>query len=516
MSNAIKPVILCILDGWGQRVDDVDNAVKLAKTPNWDRLNAQYPTAFLQASEEFVGLPKGQMGNSEVGHMNLGAGRVVMQSLPKIDAAINNGILSNNKNIKKFINDLKKSNGTAHIMGLMSAGGVHSHHRHLSALANILHDAGIKVKIHAILDGRDSPPKSAILYMDEFIKTAPNAVISTMVGRYWAMDRDNNWQRVEKAYNLICNGDDDKNNCINPLQAINQSYEDDIFDEFFEPTTIGQYNGMQDGDGLIMANFRADRARQIITSFIDPEFDDFQRKKTINFTTKIGMVEYSKSINKHMSLIFPPEKLKNTLGEIISNTGKKQLRIAETEKYAHVTFFFNGGEEEIFTGEDRILIASPKVATYDLQPEMSAPELTKKLVKAIGSDKYDLIIVNFANADMVGHTGVLNAAIKAIEAVDNCIGKVTDAVKDAGAAMLITADHGNAELMKDPNSGQPHTAHTLNPVPLTLLGKGQFNLNSGSLADIAPTILDLMQIPKPNEMSGQSLINNIKSKFKGK
>ena len=507
MPHAIRPVVLCILDGWGQRTDRENNAILQANTPVWDRLNAGCPTTYLQASEHYVGLPEGQMGNSEVGHMNLGAGRVVLQDLPKINEAINDGTLATNANLGKMIDALKISNGTAHIVGLMSPGGVHSHQDHMAALANILDAHDIPVLVHAILDGRDTPPKSAGSYLQDFMNAAPKAKIATVVGRYWAMDRDNNWDRVEKAY--LAMADAKGSVSIDPLTALKAAYDRDEVDEFVEPAIINGYTGMQDGDGLIMANFRADRAREILTSFVDPSFDRFSRRKTINFAAKLGMVEFSKALNEHLALIFPSEKLENVLGDVVSSLGKKQLRIAETEKYAHVTFFFNGGEEDVFDGEDRILIPSPKVATYDLQPEMSAPEVADRLVGAIESEKYDLIVVNFANTDMVGHTGILSAAIQAVEAVDHCLGKLVGAVEKAGGAMLVTADHGNAELMQDPASGQSHTAHTLNPVPLVLVTKSEFAtrpLKSGTLADVAPTLLDLMGISKPAQMTGQSLL----------
>ena len=503
MPNISRPVVLCILDGWGQRTERENNAVLQANTPVWDNLSENCPNAYLQASEHYVGLPDGQMGNSEVGHMNLGAGRVVLQDLPKIDAAIKDGSLATNANLAKLIAALKASKGCAHILGLMSPGGVHSHQTHMAALANILDAAGIPVLVHAILDGRDTPPKSAGSYLQAFMAAAPNAKIATIVGRYWAMDRDNNWDRVEKAY--LAMADAKGFNETSPLNALDAAYGRDEVDEFVEPSIIGDYAGMEDGDGLIMANFRADRAREILSTFVEPSFDGFSRPKTINFAAKLGMVEFSKALNEHLDLIFPSEKLINVLGDVVSGLGKKQLRIAETEKYAHVTFFFNGGEEDAFAGESRILIPSPKVATYDLQPEMSAPEVADKLVEAIEAESYDLIVVNFANTDMVGHTGVLSAAIKAVEAVDQCLGKVVVALNKVGGAMLVTADHGNAEMMKDLASGQAHTAHTLNPVPLILVGRNELHLQPGVLADVAPTLLDLMGISKPAEMTGKSL-----------
>ncbi|RED51272.1 2,3-bisphosphoglycerate-independent phosphoglycerate mutase [Aestuariispira insulae] len=505
ISAAPRPVMLCILDGWGDRQDRHNNAVALANTPNWDRLAAHCPKAQLQASETFVGLPKGQMGNSEVGHMNLGAGRVVLQDLPRIDDAFERGVVADNPNMAAFVTKLKATGGAAHLLGLLSPGGVHSHQDHMAKLANLLIEAGVPVKVHAILDGRDTAPKSAIPYLNTFMEAAPNAEIATLSGRYYAMDRDKNWDRVEGAYRAMVQAEGLA--AGDPVAAVEASYADGKNDEFVLPVVLDGYDGMKAGDGVIMANFRADRAREILSALLDPAFDGFEQAD-IEFAATLGMVEYSSAHNAFLETLFPAEQLENTLGAVVSAKGLKQLRIAETEKYAHVTFFFNGGEEAVFDGEERILVPSPKVATYDLQPEMSAPEVTDKLVAAIESDAFALIVVNFANTDMVGHTGNLEAAIKAVEAVDGCLGRLADALEKAGGAMLVTADHGNAEQMINLETGQAHTAHTLNPVPLLLVGTGLegMSLRSGRLADVAPTLLDLMGLEKPAEMTGESLV----------
>jgi 2,3-bisphosphoglycerate-independent phosphoglycerate mutase len=503
-----RPVVLCILDGWGHRDTPKDNAIALAKTPVWDDLMAHAPLGWLRTSGLAVGLPEGQMGNSEVGHMNLGGGRVVMQDLPRIDAAVANGELAKNPGLLDFIEKLKKSGGTAHVMGLLSPGGVHSHQDHIAALAQAISTAGIPVRIHAFLDGRDTPPKSALQYLAKFqadIAGLKDTAIATVCGRYYAMDRDKRWERVEKAYACLTAGEGHR--AATPAEAVEHSYAADGTDEFVLPAAIGGYTGMADGDGVLMANFRADRAREILTALLDPAFDGFNRTKVIAFAAAAGMVEYSQALNPFLITLFAPLDLKDTLGEIVAARGLKQLRIAETEKYAHVTFFFNGGVEDVFPGEDRILVPSPKVATYDLQPEMSAPEVTDKLVAAIGSGKYDLIVVNYANPDMVGHTGVLSAAIKAAETVDHCLGRLKEAVEKAGGAMLITADHGNLEMMMDDESGQPHTAHTTFDVPVILVGRQNVGgLRNGALADVAPTVLSLMGIPQPAAMTGVSLL----------
>ncbi|MCW9045372.1 MAG: 2,3-bisphosphoglycerate-independent phosphoglycerate mutase [Alphaproteobacteria bacterium] len=504
-----KPVVLCILDGWGERTPQDDNAISLASTPNWDRLAQQGPTSRLNASALEVGLPTGQMGNSEVGHMNLGAGRVVMQDLPRIDQAIEDGSLAKNPALKAHIKTLKKTGGTCHLMGLLSPGGVHSTQQHIAALAEYITHSGVPVAIHAFLDGRDTPPSSAKQFMLNFLgETAHlgNFGVATVSGRYYAMDRDNRWDRVSKAYTAMVDGQGEK--ASDAISAITQSYEKDVNDEFVLPTVVGNYGGMKDGDGLLMANFRADRAREILAALANPGFDGFERSKEVKFATRLGMVEYSKDHNTYLETLFDSVQLENILGQIIADKGMKQLRIAETEKYAHVTFFFNGGEEKVFPGEERILIPSPNVATYDLKPDMSAGEVTEKLVDAIKGDTFDLIVVNYANGDMVGHTGFLGAAQIAAQTVDKALGQLEQAVIKAGGTMFITADHGNLEQMKDPETGQPHTAHTLNPVPAILVNapEGVTGLKEGRLADVAPTLLQLLNIEKPSEMTGESLL----------
>ena len=501
-----RPVVLCILDGWGERDEPEHNAIAAARTPVWDRLKATCPHARLDASGGEVGLPPGQMGNSEVGHMNIGAGRVVMQDLPRIDAAIGSGELAASPVLRDFVAALKASGGTAHLMGLMSPGGVHSHQDHIAALANMLDDAGVPVALHAFLDGRDTPPSSARGYLETFLKAAPRATVATVGGRYYAMDRDKRWERVERAYAALADAEGVR--AADALAAVDASYADSVTDEFMLPAAIGDYAGMRDGDGILMANFRADRAREILTALLDAGFDDFPRKRRVTFAAAAGMVEYSSALASLMTALFAPTNPENVLGQAVSDAGLRQLRIAETEKYAHVTFFLNGGREVEFPGEDRILEPSPKVATYDLKPEMSAPELTDRLVEAIGGGAYDLIVVNYANTDMVGHTGIMAAATAAAETVDRCLGRVEEAVRNAGGALFVTADHGNAENMRDAASGEPHTAHTHNLVPAILVaGSGaETRIADGRLADIAPTILELMELPRPAEMTGQSLI----------
>jgi 2,3-bisphosphoglycerate-independent phosphoglycerate mutase len=507
-----RPVVLCILDGWGERNERDANAIAEAKTPNLDRLRAVSPTAHLEASELYVGLPRGQMGNSEVGHMNLGAGRVVLQDLPRIDQALAEGTIGRNAKFLTFVDKLKASGGTAHLMGLLSPGGVHSHQDHMAALARLLADHSIAVKVHGFLDGRDTPPRSAEGYLRKFLADVadkPGIELATLCGRYYAMDRDKRWDRVAAAYAALVLGDGET--AADPIAAIEKSYAAGIGDEFVLPTAIANYRGMNDGDGLLMVNFRADRVRQILTALLDPDFTDFPRPRHVEFAAALGMSEYSHALNRFLPALFPPQTLPHVMGELVAEAGLRQLRIAETEKYAHVTFFFNGGEEREFANESRILVPSPKVRTYDLKPEMSAIEVTDKLVAAIESDKFDFIVVNYANTDMVGHTGDLQAAIRAVETVDTCIGRVAKAVQTMGGAMLITADHGNAEMMVDPKTHEPHTAHTLNPVPVIAVNakpasQGPLRLRDGTLADVAPTLLEILGLPQPAEMTGQSLI----------
>jgi 2,3-bisphosphoglycerate-independent phosphoglycerate mutase len=505
-----KPVLLCVLDGWGCRSDADHNAIKAAKTPNFDKLWATYPHGRINASELHVGLPEGQMGNSEVGHMNIGSGRVVMQELPRINQAVKGGALAQNPALLDFIAKLKSSGGACHLMGLVSPGGVHSHQDHIAALANIVAAAGVKVWIHAFLDGRDTPPKSAVEYLEHFEKSLAtrNPQLATISGRYYAMDRDKRWERVKLAFDAITVAYG--HHAKDWREAVRQSYEAGKTDEFVIPAALSGYKGMQPGDGVLMANFRADRAREILSALLDPAFEGFPREKTIPFAAALGMVEYSTTHAQFMQALFPPEALTQILGEVVADAGLKQLRIAETEKYPHVTFFFNGGKEELFPGEERILVPSPKVATYDLQPEMSAYEVTDKLVAAIASGAFDLIVANYANTDMVGHTGDLEAARKAVEAVDTCLGRVWDALEKAGGALILSADHGNAEQMHDHDTQQPHTAHTLNLVPVIVAAAGlegqSLNRGEGKLADLAPTALALLGLKQPKEMTGKSLL----------
>ncbi|MDR3441106.1 2,3-bisphosphoglycerate-independent phosphoglycerate mutase [Telmatospirillum sp.] len=503
-----RPVVLCILDGWGYRADRVDNAIALANTPVWDDLVAHCPHAFLETSGLAVGLPDGQMGNSEVGHMNLGAGRVVMQDLPRVDQAVADGSLARNPALLKAIAQMKASGGTAHILGLLSPGGVHSHQDHMAALARIIADAGVPVAVHGFLDGRDTPPSSGKDFVAAFLAavSGKNVKIATLAGRYYAMDRDKRWDRVTLAFEAMVAAKGVV--AADAVSAVAASYEAGKTDEFVLPTVIGDYAGMKDGDGLIMANFRADRAREILTALVDPAFDGFPRSRQVSFASRLGMAEYSTDLNRFFEVLFPAESLTRILGEVVADAGLSQLRIAETEKYAHVTFFFNGGREAVFPHEDRILVPSPKVATYDLKPEMSAVEVTDKLVEAIAAAKYDLIVVNYANGDMVGHTGILEAAIKAAETVDSCLGRLKAAVAKAGGSLLVTADHGNAELMRDQVTGVPYTAHTIGKVRVILVGSpaGVDKLADGRLADVAPTLLAIMGLPQPEQMTGHSLL----------
>src|SRR5215831_12132065 len=500
-----RPVMLVIMDGWGWREDPADNAVRQARTPAVDHLWATCPHTLLHTSGKDVGLPPGQMGNSEVGHLNIGAGRVVIQDLPRIGDAIVSGEIARAPALLNLIERLRQSSGTCHLMGLISPGGVHSHQDHAVALAKILTEANIPAVIHAFTDGRDTPPRMAEKYVADLTEKLPLSVlIATICGRYYAMDRDNRWDRVAKACHAVAEAEGSHFPDAN--SAIAHAYSGDISDEFIPPAVIGSYSGMRDGDGVLCFNFRADRVREILAALLDPEFSAFPRQRTVRFSSAVGMTPYSKELDRFMQPIFAPQNLSNVLGEVVAAAGLTQLRMAETEKYAHVTYFLNGGREDSYRGEDRILVPSPKVATYDLQPEMSAPELTDKALDAIRSRKYDLIVLNYANPDMVGHTGILSAAIKAVEIVDTGVGELARAIQDAGGILLITADHGNCELMRDPDTGGPHTAHTTNPVPLVLIGAGAVSLTEGRLCDIAPTLLRLMDLPKPIEMTGVSLL----------
>jgi 2,3-bisphosphoglycerate-independent phosphoglycerate mutase len=501
-----RPVMLVVLDGWGWREERADNAVRQAKTPVFDRLWASDPHGFLRTSGADVGLPPGQMGNSEVGHLNIGAGRVVMQDLPRIGEAIANGEITRAPALTSLIDKVKQRGGTCHLIGLVSPGGVHSHQDHAVALARILIDAGVRTAMHALTDGRDTPPQAAAEYVAKLTTELPKSVpIATVVGRYYGMDRDKRWERVVKAYDAMVLAEGP--HFADPQAAIADAYAHKHYDEFIVPAVIGDYHGMKDGDGVLCFNFRADRVREILSAILDPAFAGFPRRRVVRFAAAVGMAQYSDELDKFMQTIFPPQTFPNIIGEVVANAHRTQLRMAETEKYPHVTYFLNGGREKPFDGEDRIMVPSPKVATYDLQPEMSAPELTARAVEAIESKKYDLIVLNFANPDMVGHTGSLPAAIKAVETVDTGLGKITDAIRKVGGALLVTADHGNCEMMRDPETGGPHTAHTTNLVPLILAGAGNcVLLAEGRLADIAPTLLELMGLPKPAEMTGHSLL----------
>ncbi|HTQ34187.1 MAG TPA: 2,3-bisphosphoglycerate-independent phosphoglycerate mutase [Stellaceae bacterium] len=508
MTNRPRPVVLCILDGWGERPDAADNAITQAKTPVWHRLMARWPHSHLEASEHFVGLPDGQMGNSEVGHTNLGAGRVVMQDLPRIDQAVKSGELAKMTALTDFTAKVKAAGGSVHVVGLMSPGGVHSHQGQIAAIARIVAAAGVKVSVHAMLDGRDTPPKSAKEYLKQFAADTNGAdvTVATVSGRFYAMDRDKRWDRVEKAYRALTAGEGEA--AAEPIAAVEAAYARGETDEFVLPTAIAGYQGMNDGDGLLLANFRADRIREIGSALLDPGFSGFERGRIVKFSAALGLVEYSEELNRFLTTLFPPENLDETFGQVVSEAGLTQLRIAETEKYAHVTFFFNGGRETVFPGEERILVPSPKVATYDQQPQMSAPEVTDKVVAAIQSRKFDVVVLNYANTDMVGHTGIIDAAEHAVETVDQCLGRLAEAVEAQGGTLVITADHGNAEMMRDPETGEPHTAHTTNPVPFIVVNPSAAirHVDDGRLADVAPTLLTLLGLTQPAAMTGRSLI----------
>lgn len=505
-SKTPKPVVLCILDGWGLSDDTAFNAVVQANTPAFDRLMSTAPHARLIACGADVGLPEGQMGNSEVGHTNIGAGRVVWMDLPKINNAIADGRFADNQVLGQLIDRLKENGGTAHIAGLLSNGGVHAHQKHIAAAAAVIAAAGVPVVLHGFLDGRDVPPKSALEDVPVFAAALPQGVkMASMIGRFYAMDRDNRWARVQEAYELMVNGTGRA--APTPAAAIKAAYNAGETDEFIRPVVLNDYQGMQDGDGLLFMNFRADRAREIMQALADPAFDAFETPNRPALSVVVGLTEYSTLHNAYMGVMYPSEPIVNTLGHWVSTHGRSQFRLAETEKYPHVTFFLNGGEEEPEVNEVRYVAPSPKVRTYDMQPEMSSAEVTSHFVEAIESQKFDLIVVNYANPDMVGHTGDLAAAVKACEAVDEGVAQVLVALEKVGGTMLLTADHGNCEMMVDPDTGEPHTAHTLNPVPVVLFnGPEGAGLKSGRLADLAPSLLELMNLPQPKEMTGQSLI----------
>ena len=505
-----KPTVLMILDGYGLSDKTEGNAVKQAKTPVMDKLIAKYPFVQGEASGMAVGLPDGQMGNSEVGHTNMGAGRIVYQMLVKISKSIQDGDFFENKALVAAMENCKKNDSALHLMGLLSPGGVHSHMEHLYGLLEMAKKNGLeKVYVHAYLDGRDVPPSSAAEYMEELvakIKEIGVGSVATISGRFYAMDRDNAWDREEKAYSALVYGEGVQ--ADDPVQAIKDSYANDVTDEFMLPTVVDKNGMIHENDSVIFFNFRPDRARQLTRAFVDPEFTGFERRNGYFPLTFVCMAQYDAEM-PNVLVAFPPEELKMTFGEYLAKHGKKQLRLAETEKYAHVTFFFNGGVEEPNVDEARLLVNSPKdVATYDLKPEMSAPEVGMDLVEAIKSDKYDVIVINFANPDMVGHTGVIPAAIKAVERVDGLVGDAVQAVKDMDGVLFICADHGNAEKMIDYETGEPHTAHTTNPVPFILVNADpKYTLREGGcLADIAPTLLQIMGLEQPKEMTGKSLL----------
>ena len=497
-----------ILDGFGVglEAEKRGDAIKAAKKPNIDKLFAENPVTKIGASGLDVGLPDGQMGNSEVGHTNIGAGRIVYQELTRITKSIEDGEFFENEALLKAVDNAAQEGKALHIMGLLSNGGVHSHNTHMYAIVELAKKKGVKnVYVHAFLDGRDVPPTSGKDFVEECankLKEIGLGKIATVMGRYYAMDRDNRWDRVEKAYSAMVYGEGNKACC--PVKAVEDSYANDVTDEFVVPTVCEENATVKPGDSLVFFNFRPDRAREITRTFVDPEFKGFERKNGFFPLTYVCMTQYDASM-PNVEVAFKPQSLKNTIGEYISNKGMTQLRIAETEKYAHVTFFFNGGVEQPYEGEDRILVKSPAVATYDLQPEMSAYEVTDKLVTAIKTGKYDMIILNYANCDMVGHTGVFEAAVKAVEAVDECVGKVVTAIREMDGVALITADHGNADKMID-TDGSPFTAHTTNLVPFCVVGYPCELREGGRLADIAPTMLKIMGLPQPAEMTGESII----------
>jgi len=505
------PLILMILDGWGCRQDAPDNAITQADTPAWDEIRRLGVETTIETSGEFVGLPAGQMGNSEVGHMNIGAGRVVYQSLTRISKAIEDGSFARNPALVKAIDASSNAGKTLHIMGLLSPGGVHSHEDHFLAMVQTAAARGApRIRVHAFLDGRDTPPRSAgpsIRKMQDCLDTLGDAAFGSLCGRYYAMDRDKRWDRVEKAWNVLVKGEGMFHE-KDAETALQSAYDRDESDEFVSPTAIGAYTGIEDGDAVIFVNFRADRAREISQAFVEPGFSGFDRRAP-KLSAYVCMTEYLENLPADVA--YPPEQLTHLLGQVLAEHGLTQLRIAETEKYAHVTFFFNGGEEKPFTGESRLLVPSPKVATYDLQPEMSVVKLSEELDKAIRGGEFDVIICNVANPDMVGHTGSMRAAMAAVESVDRCLGVVLKAVKSVGGGLLISADHGNIEQMTDPLTGQTHTAHTTNPVPLVFYGHKARAMAGGALRDIAPTMLYLLGLEQPAEMTGRPLLELIEN-----
>jgi len=502
-----RPVLLLILDGWGHREDPAHNAIAQAHAPNWRRLLVECPHTLVDTHGEHVGLPDGQMGNSEVGHMNIGSGRIVYQDLTRIDAAIRDGSFFDNPALVGACDAAKAAGGTLHVLGLVSPGGVHSHEAHIRAMLDLAARRGVpRVAVHAFLDGRDTPPQSAresLVALQAACEQSGNARIASIGGRYFAMDRDRRWDRVQRAWQAIVDAEA-AFRAADALAALDAAYARGETDEFVQPTVIDDGAPVADGDAIVFMNFRADRARELSHAFVDPAFDGFARSRVPRLSAFVSLTEYEQGLPV-TAVAWPPQSMHDTLGEYLASLGLAQLRIAETEKYAHVTFFFSGGREAPFPGEERILVPSPKVATYDLQPEMSCPELTDRLVEAIGSGRFDFIVCNIANPDMVGHTGNEQAAIRAAEAVDAALGRLVSAIRAAGGEMLITADHGNLEQMVDEN-GVPHTQHTVGPVPLVYVGR-KATLHPGALRDLAPTVLALMGLPQPAEMTGHSLVD---------
>ena len=508
MSATPKPVVLIILDGFGHSDSPESNAIMAANTPIYDHLRATQPNGLISGSGMDVGLPDGQMGNSEVGHMNLGAGRVVYQDFTRVTKAIRDGEFFTNPTLTSAVDKAVSAGKAVHILGLLSEGGVHSHQDHLVAMAQLAAQRGAEnIYLHAFLDGRDTPPKSAqpsIERLDAAFAELGKGRIASLCGRYFAMDRDNRWDRVEQAYQLLVDGQA-QFNAATAVAGLNAAYARGESDEFVKTTSIGEPVQIADGDAVIFMNFRADRARELTRAFVEPGFNEFERPRVPQLAEFVMLTQYAASIPTLSA--YKPEALTNVLGEYLANNGKTQLRIAETEKYAHVTFFFSGGREEPFAGEERILIPSPNVATYDLQPQMSAPEVTDKIVDAIENQRYDVIIVNYANGDMVGHTGVFSAAVAAVECLDSCVGRIVTALDKVGGEALITADHGNVEQMADESTGQAHTAHTCEPVPFIYVGKRPATIRAGGvLAEVAPTLLTLMGLPVPAEMTGTSIV----------
>ncbi|WP_085677969.1 MULTISPECIES: 2,3-bisphosphoglycerate-independent phosphoglycerate mutase [unclassified Pseudomonas] len=508
MTSTPKPLVLIILDGFGHSESPEYNAIYAANTPVYDRLRATQPHGLISGSGMDVGLPDGQMGNSEVGHMNLGAGRVVYQDFTRVTKAIRDGEFFENPVLTGAVDKAAGAGKAVHILGLLSDGGVHSHQDHLVAMAELAAQRGAeKIYLHAFLDGRDTPPRSAqssIELLDATFARLGKGRIASLIGRYFAMDRDNRWDRVSAAYNLIVDSVADYT-ADTALAGLEAAYAREENDEFVKATRIGEAVKVEDGDAVIFMNFRADRARELSRAFVEPDFNEFPRARLPKMAAYIGLTQYSAKIAAPAA--YAPSSLDNVLGEYLAKNGKTQLRIAETEKYAHVTFFFSGGREEPFEGEERILIPSPKVATYDLQPEMNAPEVTDRIVEAIEQQRFDVIVVNYANGDMVGHTGVFEAAVKAVEALDTCVGRIVEALEKVNGEALITADHGNVEQMEDACTGQAHTAHTSEPVPFIYVGKRKVQVREGGvLADVAPTMLKLLGLEKPAEMTGTSIL----------